>query len=174
MTTIRCSAAATVVAGALALGMLVLGARAFGASDSPSAMTREERDDLIAYGFGGGEDRHVIRTIRSDGTGDRRLIGPTRMRFFRGPSRPEWSRDGSKLLFGGHLHLDTEAQTLWYSNASGRRVTRVPLGLGEGLEGQRAPALHGWDWAPGGRRVVVAAGTRPLAPPRARFERGLL
>jgi hypothetical protein len=143
-----------------------LGALAFGAVVARAPAAVEQRHGLIAYSIGGGEEPNVIRTIRPDGTKDRRLIGPWRRHFFRGPSGPQWSPDGKKLLFGGHLHLDTPAQSLWYSTASGRQINRIPLGLGEGGPegGFEGVTLVGWDWAPGGRRVVFAARKWPAAP----------
>jgi dipeptidyl aminopeptidase/acylaminoacyl peptidase len=156
MRTLKVSATLIASAAVLGLGLFV----------AVSSASVEDGDGRIAYAVGGGEDPYFIRTIRSDGTYDRRLLGPRRRRFFRGPSGPQWSPDGKKLLFGGHLHLDTDAQSLWYSTASGKHITRIPLGLGEGgpEEAPERVTLHGWDWAPGGRRVVFAA-RKGLAPP---------
>ena len=72
MRTVRVSAAVTVLAGAVALAVVV----------APSMATVEELDGVIAYPIGGGEDPYVIRTVNADGTNDRRLIGPRRKLFF--------------------------------------------------------------------------------------------
>jgi dipeptidyl aminopeptidase/acylaminoacyl peptidase len=66
-----------------------------------------------------------------------------------------------KLLFGGHDHLDSAAQSLWYSTASGKRIRRIRLGFRGARTGPDAITLHGWDWAPDGRRVVFAASKGP-------------
>jgi hypothetical protein len=48
-------------------------------------------------------------------------------------------------------------EALWHSNAAGKRITRIPLGLGRVW-------LAGYDWSPGGGRLVFAA-SRDAAPP---------
>jgi Tol biopolymer transport system component len=126
---------------------------------SPAAL-QKRNNGLIAYSIGGGEAPNIIRTVKPDGTDDRRLIGPRRKLFRRGPSGPQWSPDGKKLLFGGHHHYDRSAQSLWYSAASGKRLRRIPLGLGSVDRSPRAIYLYGWGWAPDGRHVVLAAGRR--------------
>lgn len=155
MRTIRVPTAVTTVASVLALGAFA----------TPSIAAVENLDGLIAYPIGGGEDPYVIRTIKPDGTDNRRVLGPRKGRFRLGPSSPEWSPDGKKLLFGGHFRLDSAAQSLWYSTASGKRIRRIRLGLHGPRTGPDAITLHGWDWAPDGRHVVFAA-QRGLAPAR--------
>jgi dipeptidyl aminopeptidase/acylaminoacyl peptidase len=72
--------------------------------------------------------------------------------MYRGPSGPQWSRDGKRLLFGAHSHLDGAPFGLRYATASGKRIRTIPLGL-------KAPVvLRGWAWAPDGRKVVFASG----------------
>jgi dipeptidyl aminopeptidase/acylaminoacyl peptidase len=153
MRTVRVAAAVAALTGALALGV----------SAVPSLAAVEELDGLIAYPIGGGEDPFLVRTVKPDGTHNRRLIGPRHKLFRLGPSSPEWSPDGKKLLFGGHDHLDTAAQSLWYSTASGKRIRRIRLGFRGARTGPGAITLHGWDWAPDGRRVVFAASKEPAA-----------
>lgn len=155
MRTVRIPAAVIAVAGALALGLFA----------TPSIAAVDGLDGLIAYPIGGGEDSYVIRTVKPDGTHNQRLIGPKRGLFRVGPSGPEWSPDGKKLLFGGHVRLDSAARSLWYSTASGKRIRRIRLGLRGPRTGPDAITLHGWDWAPDGRRVVFAARRGP-APAR--------
>jgi Tol biopolymer transport system component len=147
-TIIRFSAAVTAAAGALLLIVFA----------APSSATFDGRNGLIAYATGGGEDNFVVWTVKPDGTRQRRLIGPSNERFRRGLADPQWSADGRRLLFGGHHHLDRSAQSLWYSTASGKRLRRIPLGLGGTGRGSHAIYLYGWGWAPDGRHVVFAAG----------------
>ena len=147
MITIRFWAAAATVAAALAFVVL----------NEPSDATAEGNNGLIAYARGGGESPSFIRTVKLDGTDNRLLIGPRKSFFRLGASGPEWSHDGTKLLFGGQHRLDRPAQSLWYSTASGKRIRQIPLGLGPRGKGPRAVNLLGWGWAPDGRRVVVAA-----------------
>jgi Tol biopolymer transport system component len=109
---------------------------------------------LVAYTTGGLEDNYVLRAVRPDGTHDRRLLGPTGYGggMYRGPSGPQWSSDGKRLLFGAHTHLDREATSLKYSTATGKGIRTIPLRL-------HAPVrLRGWGWAPDGRHVVFASG----------------
>src|SRR4051794_208172 len=82
------------------------------------------RNGLIAYTVGGGEEDYVMRAIRPDGMHDRRLIAPTPYGggIYRGPSGPQWSSDGKRLLFGAHSHLDDPAFGLKYATASGKRI----------------------------------------------------
>jgi dipeptidyl aminopeptidase/acylaminoacyl peptidase len=128
---------------------------------APSASaTFKGRNGLIAYSTGGGEANYVVWTVRPDGSQRQRLIEPSKKRFRHGLANPQWSADGERLLFGGHHHLDRDAQSLWYSTASGKRLTRIPLGLGGTGRGPHAIYLYGWAWAPDGRRVVFAAGRR--------------
>lgn len=155
MRTVRVPAAVTTLASVFALALFV----------APSRPAVQELDGRIAYSIGGGEDPNVIRTARADGTRNRRLIGPRKGLFRLGPSSPEWSPDGKKLLFGGHFRLDLDAQSLWYSTASGKRIRRIRLGFRGPRTGPGAITLHGWDWAPDGRRVVFAA-RKGLASPR--------
>jgi Tol biopolymer transport system component len=155
--TVPKSAAVFTLASAFALGM----------SAALSHAAVQERGELIAFPAGGGEDPRSISTIKPDGTNRRRVLGQDRKRFRVGPSGPEWSPDGKKLLFGGHYHLDHPAQALWYSTASGKQITRIPLGFSRSRRrSPRAVRLYGWDWAPGGRRVVFAAQTRFAGGPR--------
>lgn len=148
------SAAFVTLVGGLALGMVA----------APSHAAVRERGELIAFAAGGGEEPWFISTIKPNGTNRRRLIGQDSKRFRLGPSDPEWSPDGKKLLFGGHYHLDHAAQSLWYSTASGKRITRVPLGFNRSRRrGPHAVGLYGWDWAPDGRRVVFAARKGPAS-----------
>ena len=122
MRTVRVSAAVTALAGVLVLGVVV----------APSVATVEELDGLIAYPIGGGEDPYVIRTVKPDGTHNRRLIGPRRGLFRLGPSSPEWSADGRKLLFGGHTAA---------IRRPGRCGTRRPRASESGESGSVSAAL---------------------------------
>jgi Tol biopolymer transport system component len=142
------------LAGTLILGVFL----------APCLATAKALDELIAYPTGGGEEPYVIRTVKPDGTDNRRLIGPRDGLFRLGPSSPEWSPDGKKLLFGGHFRYDSAAQSLWYSTASGKRIRRIHLGLRGPRTGPGAITLHGWDWAPDGRRIVFATRKGPAAP----------
>lgn len=125
---------------------------------APASATFQGRNGRLVYATGGGELDYVVWTVNPNGTGHRRLIGPDRSRFFRGLADPQWSADGKHLLFGGHHHLDRAAQSLWYSSASGKRVRRIPLGLGGTGTGPDAIYLYGWAWNPDGRHVAFAAG----------------
>ena len=146
--TIRVSAVVIAVAGALFVAFVV-----------PAPATFQGRNGLIAYAVGGGEDDFFLRTVKADGTRNRRVIGPSRPGgdLFRGPAGAQWSADGKRVMFGGHTHLDGSAVRLWHATAAGKRITEIPLGL------RRPLRLYGWSWAPDGRRVVFAAG-RPQGP----------
>jgi len=150
----RVPASATAVATALLLVPLA----------SMSSATFPGGNGRLAYAVGGGEENYVLRTVKADGTRDRRLLGATRFRggFYRGPSGAQWSADGRRLLFGGHSHLDQDATSLWYASASAKRVKQIRLGL------RRPLRLYGWAWAPDGRHVVFAAG-RAARYPRSRI-----
>jgi hypothetical protein len=148
---LRCSA----VVCALVTSVLV------GWATCPAAAQTQRAGGLIAYTMGGGEDPYLLKTMRPDGTHARTLIRPRRKKFPLGAEFPQWSANGKRILFGGHHHLDSRAQSLWYANSRGKHVTRIPLAfLGGTGTGPRALSLFGWDWAPSGRRVVVAAGRR--------------
>jgi Tol biopolymer transport system component len=136
------------------LVLIALAGVVFTARVPASSATFAGRNGSIAYAVGGGEQNYSLRAIRSDGTHDRRLIGHTPYGggMFRGPSGPQWSSDGKRLLFGAHSHLDNAAFGLKYATASGKRIRKIPLHL-------KAPVvLYGWAWAPDGRHVVFASG----------------
>jgi hypothetical protein len=58
-----------------------------GAGVAPVSAAGPARDGVIAYAVGNGEEEpYSIMTIRPDGTGNRRLLGPTRQ--FAGPCVP--------------------------------------------------------------------------------------
>jgi TolB protein len=140
-----------------ALGLVVL----------VEAAPADTNDGLVAFTTGGGEEPSFIWTVRPDGSDRRRLIGPRKKLFRLGASGPEWSPDGRRLLFGGHWRLDDHPRTLWYATAAGKRITRIPLGLGGPMRSPRAVRLLGWDWSPNGRRVVVSVrhGAAPRSAP---------
>jgi Tol biopolymer transport system component len=116
----------------------------------PSAAVARD-NGLIAYSLGNAEESpSVIYTIEPDGTGHRSLLGPDR-RFGGGAAGPQWSPDGRRLLFARYRrNRSGVVGALWYSTASGRRLTRIPLGLGRVL-------LYGYAWAPDGNGIVFAA-----------------
>ena len=117
----------------------------------PLASAKIVRNGLIAYATGNGEENpSAIWTIRPDGTGNRRLLKAD-TRFPAGPTGPRWSRDGTKLLFFRRVNRDDgpEVGSLWYLTLATGQMTRIPLPTGRG-------AIEGYDWAPGGRRLVVS------------------
>ena len=114
--------------------------------------TAAARDNgMIAYSLGNADETpSVIYTMKPDGTAHRRLLGP-RGPFNGGAANPQWSRDGRMLLFARYRQSRFGfANELWYSTPSGRRISRIPLGLGHVL-------LDGYAWAPDGNRIVFAA-----------------
>ncbi len=146
---IRSVAAGLIVSGA---GLAVAGP----AGSSHAGPSQVVRNGLIAYTSGARPPMgpFVIRTVNPDGTGSRLLLGPDR-RFRDGASGPKWSRDGTKLLFFRHPWRQ-DRRALWYSNASGTDIRRIPLrrqvfNLDNGSS---------YAWAPGGRRIVFAGDLR--------------
>ena len=102
--------------------------------------TRAQRG-VIAYAVGNGEEEpYSLMAIGTDGTGNRRLLGPTR-RFAGGPSLPVWSKDGERLLFERFPDRDGGPGSLWTANPAGRDARRIPLHVG------RVP-LWGFDLVP--------------------------
>ena len=116
---------------------------------SPSHATFPGGNGLIAYTRGNGdEEQSRILTVRPDGSGSR-VVLRSNARFDGGPARPEWSRDGQRLLFAQYRRSDSRVRALWHSDAKGKQVTRIPLGLGQVIP-------YGYGWAPGGSRIVFA------------------
>ena len=91
---------------------------------------------VIAFNFA---NRSDIYAIRPDGTGLRKLVGPTRARGV--PFSPAWSPDGKRLLFVRADRWDVELSTL---DVVARRERR--LGLIEAYEP---------SWSPSARELVV-------------------
>src|SRR3954452_24983581 len=118
---------------------------------SPIASATGARNGLIAYSTGNGEEvPHSIWMIRPDGTGNRRLLHAHRRSPQSGPSRPNWSPDGTKLLFfRGSDRENTSAGSLWYLTVATGQLRRIPLAAGR-------RSIAGFDWAPDGRRLVVS------------------
>jgi Tol biopolymer transport system component len=130
--------------------VLAVAVSAVGGVVVPSLATANTvRNGLIAYTSGNGEEEpYGIWTIKPDATGNRQLLR-AHSRFSGGPCCPRWSRDGKKLLFTRSLTRECcfDQSSLWYSTASGKTVRRIRL---------PASGVAGYDWAPDGRRVVVA------------------
>jgi dipeptidyl aminopeptidase/acylaminoacyl peptidase len=138
--------------GAARMSAVVLGAAiaiAVVGFASPSEATFPGDNGLIAYTRGNGdEERSRILTVRPDGTGTQ-VVLRSNARFDGGPAGPEWSRDGKRLLFAQYRRSDSRVRALWYADANGEHVTRIPLGLGQVVP-------YGYAWAPGGSRIVFA------------------
>ena len=119
----------------VALTVLLLAARAEGAP--PSANTARQPGLFAFEALTGG-----IFTIRADGTGSREIVP--------GGSDPEWSPDGSRLLYG----LDG---SLWSARSDG---TDARLIIGNNRRGTAdGPcntefAVSDGTWSPSGRRVA--------------------
>jgi Tol biopolymer transport system component len=114
------------------------------------ASAKRVRNGLIAYAPPRGEEEpNSIWTIKSDGSGNRRLLGAN-SDFHGGPSGPRWSRDGTKLLFFRGANRDIpDNGSLWYLTVATRRLRQVPLPTDRGV-------ISGYDWAPDGRHLVVS------------------
>lgn len=106
---------------------------------------------FVAYDLGGGETDFEVAVRSLDGSASGKSFGPAEGKYSRGPSSPRFSPDGRRLLFGGHHHLDRDAQSLWVRTVDGKRTTEVPLEL------SKHGILRGWDWSPNGKRVVFSA-----------------
>jgi Tol biopolymer transport system component len=118
----------------------------------------------VTYPWESDEGLPVVMALNPDGTGNRVLLPPDRT-YDGGTSTPRWSRDGKRLLFARFPEPGRFAtpggrflRALWVSTASGTRIRRIRLGLGR-------VRVHGYDWAPDGRRIVFAA-QRAGYPPR--------
>jgi Tol biopolymer transport system component len=134
----------------MVIGAAAVMVAAVGAVPQIAAAKQPVRNGLIAYTTGNGEeDPWAIWTIKPDGTGGRRLLGPTNQAQS-GPAGPRWSRDGRKLLFFRGTNRDNPSEgSLWYMTVATKRAKRVPLPAGRG-------SIQGYDWAPDGCHVVVS------------------
>jgi Tol biopolymer transport system component len=111
----------------------------------------------IAYTFGARCGDASIATMRSDGSGFRRLSPRRRNGCPKhgSMSQPDWSPDGRRLLYHHEAHMDDPGR-IWMMNADGSGKRHIPL--------RRVSPVNWDDNAPENDDPFVAAEAPTFAP----------